>query len=64
DLKRRAFDDLDLHRVEAGTLTHNIGSQKVLQRNGFERFGLAPSYLRIAGEWQDHILFQVLNAQS
>jgi len=64
DMKRRAFEDLDLHRLEAGTLKHNIGSQKVLQRNGFERFGIAPSYLRIAGEWQDHILFQVLNAQS
>ena len=49
-----------LHRVQAGTLVHNAASQAVLARNGFERFGLAPRYLRIAGEWQDHVLFQRL----
>jgi ribosomal-protein-alanine N-acetyltransferase len=47
-----------LHRVEAGTLVHNTGSQRVLERSGFSRFGLAPSYLCIAGGWQDHVLFQ------
>ena len=25
---------------------------------GFERIGLAPQYLKIAGQWQDHELFQ------
>jgi [ribosomal protein S5]-alanine N-acetyltransferase len=58
---RTAFHDLGLHRVEAGTLVHNAGSQRVLERNGFVRFGLAPQYLRIAGRWQDHVLFQVLS---
>jgi [ribosomal protein S5]-alanine N-acetyltransferase len=53
-----AFSRLDLHRIEAGTLPHNIASQRVLERNGFERFGLAPRYLQIAGRWQDHVLFQ------
>jgi ribosomal-protein-alanine N-acetyltransferase len=60
-IKHVAFNQLGLHRIEAGTLRHNIRSQKVLERNGFQRFGLAPRYLKIAGEWQDHILFQVLN---
>ncbi|GAA3625355.1 GNAT family N-acetyltransferase [Microlunatus ginsengisoli] len=55
---RIAFVELGLHRVQAGTLIHNTGSQKVLARNGFERIGLARSYLRIAGSWQDHLLFQ------
>lgn len=58
---RVAFEDLGLHRIEAGALTHNLGSQRVLERNGFERFGLAPAYLQIGGRWQDHILFQLLN---
>ncbi|GAA2442610.1 GNAT family N-acetyltransferase [Agromyces soli] len=49
-----------LHRVQAGTLVHNAASQTVLERNGFTRIGLAPRYLRIAGEWQDHVLFQRL----
>ena len=61
ELKLAAFTRLELHRLEAGTLTGNIRSQRVLERNGFERYGLAPRYLKIAGRWQDHILFQVLN---
>jgi ribosomal-protein-alanine N-acetyltransferase len=56
-----AFGDLRLHRLQAGTLVHNVGSQKVLIRNGFQRIGLAPAYLKIAGTWQDHILFQRIN---
>ncbi|SDE31469.1 GNAT family N-acetyltransferase [Glycomyces harbinensis] len=56
-----AFDELGLFRVQAETLPHNIASQKVLARNGFEPIGLAPAYLKIAGKWQDHLLFQVLN---
>lgn len=63
DIKRIAFEQLGLHRLEAGTLKHNIRSQKVLERNGFERFGLAPNYLKIAGQWQDHVLYQVLNPE-
>ena len=58
---RHAFGALGLHRVEAGTLVHNTGSQRVLERNGFARYGLAPRYLRIAGRWQDHVLYQRLN---
>jgi ribosomal-protein-alanine N-acetyltransferase len=61
EMKRIAFAELGLHRVAAGTLVHNERSQRVLLRNGFERIGLAPRYLNIAGEWQDHVLFQAIN---
>lgn len=47
-----------LHRVEAGTLLHNVASQRVLERAGFEAYGTARAYLFIAGRWQDHRLFQ------
>ncbi|SNS56144.1 [SSU ribosomal protein S5P]-alanine acetyltransferase [Geodermatophilus saharensis] len=59
-----AFGELGLHRVEAGTLVHNLASQRVLERTGFTRYGLAPQYLRIAGRWQDHVLFQRLDPAS
>jgi [ribosomal protein S5]-alanine N-acetyltransferase len=61
DMVQLAFRELRLHRVEAGTLLHNVRSQRVLERNGFVRYGVAPSYLKIAGRWQDHALYQLLN---
>lgn len=51
-------DDFGLHRVQAATLLANHASQSVLTRAGFERIGVAPAYLKIAGRWQDHVLFQ------
>lgn len=57
-IARHARDDIGLHRMQAATLLHNEGSQRVLAANGFERIGVAPRYLRIAGRWQDHVLFQ------
>lgn len=53
-----ARDQLRLHRLQAGTLLHNAASQSVLRKCGFTEFGMAPDYLRIAGRWQDHRLFQ------
>nr|WP_285836483.1 GNAT family protein [Micrococcus luteus] len=55
-----AFGELGLHRVQAEILPHNHASRRVLERNGFQRYGLAPQYLKIAGRWQDHALWQVL----
>ena len=56
-----AFGELRLHRLEAATLLNNAASQRVLARNGFRPFAVAEAYLKIAGKWQDHILFQRLN---
>jgi ribosomal-protein-alanine N-acetyltransferase len=49
---------MGLHRVEAGTMVHNVASQGVLLRAGFEQYGMAPRFLFIAGAWQDHNLYQ------
>jgi len=55
-----AFDELALHRVEAATLVDNLTSQRVLEKNRFEKIGLARDFLRIDGEWRDFLLFQRL----
>ncbi|MEV0197062.1 GNAT family N-acetyltransferase [Nonomuraea sp. NPDC050691] len=59
---RDAHERLGLHRVEAATLVHNVASQRVLEKAGFEVYGLAPNYIHIDGEWRDHRLYQrILN---
>ena len=55
-----AFGRLELHRIEAATLVDNVPSQRVLEKNGFERIGVARRYLRINGSWRDFVLFQRL----
>lgn len=57
---RIARDEERLHRVEAGTRVGNLASQRVLAKAGFEQHGLAPRYLHVGGDWQDHRLFQLL----
>ncbi|XAS69815.1 GNAT family N-acetyltransferase [Micrococcaceae bacterium Sec5.7] len=55
---KAAAEELGLHRVQAATLRDNAASKKILGRAGFQEIGLAPTYLKIAGSWQDHILYQ------
>ncbi|MEM7399186.1 MAG: GNAT family protein [Pseudomonadota bacterium] len=58
------FDSLGLHRLEAACLPTNTASMRLLERVGFEREGLARRYLRINGEWRDHVLYALLEADS
>jgi len=57
-----AFERLGLHRLEAACLPTNIPSRSVLARTGFHQEGYAREYLRIAGKWQDHLLFAILRS--
>lgn len=57
---RFAFDDLGLHRVEAACQPDNYPSRALLEGVGFRFEGLARGYLKIAGEWRDHLLFAIL----
>jgi ribosomal-protein-alanine N-acetyltransferase len=52
-----AFERLGLHRVQAAVMPRNTPSIRVLEKNGFRREGLAPRYLRINDEWEDHAIF-------
>ena len=55
------FTEIELHRIMANYMTNNIRSGKLLEKLGFEKEGLAKSYLKIAGKWEDHILTSKIN---
>lgn len=59
---RFAFANLHLHRVEAACLPRNAASRGVLAKAGFREEGFAPKYLRINGEWEDHVLYAMLES--
>lgn len=52
-----AFEELELHRIEATTLIDNERSQRVLRNCGFKELGICEKYLYINGEWRDHVVF-------
>ena len=52
-----AFEELNLHRLEAGAFEQNIGSQKALLANGFVKEATyhKKSYLKLGDEYCDTI---------
>jgi ribosomal-protein-alanine N-acetyltransferase len=54
------FGTLGLHRLEAACLPSNVASQRLLRKLGFHEEGYARAYLRINGQWHDHLLFAML----
>ncbi len=46
-----------LHRLEAACLPRNEASRRLLLKRGFEQEGFAKAYVKIAGQWEDHVLF-------
>lgn len=55
-----ASPGLGLHRIDAACIPENTPSRRLLQRCGFREIGLAPAYLKINGDWRDHICHQLL----
>lgn len=56
-----AFNTLNLHRIMANYMPHNQRSANVLKRLGFIVEGHARDYLRINGQWQDHVMTSLTN---
>lgn len=53
-------EGLGLHRVQAAIIPANAASLRLAEKCGFRREGLALKYLKIAGDWQDHVLLAKL----
>lgn len=57
---KHMFDCLGMHRIMANYMPGNMASARVLRKLGFEIEGYARSYLKIAGQWEDHVLTSLL----
>jgi len=55
-----AFGPLGLHRVDAFAREENVGSCRVLEKNGFRRVGVSRGHIHIDGRWRDDVMFQKL----
>ncbi|MDG9669188.1 ribosomal protein S5-alanine N-acetyltransferase [Hahella sp. CR1] len=55
------FHHYGLHRIMANYRPENHRSGKLLASLGFEVEGKARSYLKINGEWTDHVLTSLIN---
>ncbi len=62
ELIRFAFEELKLHRVQAGAATENIGSHKVMEKAGMTREGLKRKVLPIRGDWYDNYMYAILES--
>jgi [ribosomal protein S5]-alanine N-acetyltransferase len=58
---RFAFADMRLHRIEANIMPRNVRSIRVVEKLGFINEGMSRKYLKIAGVWEDHIHYVLLN---
>lgn len=56
------FTRCGLHRLEAACIPSNERSIRLLRKSGFEEEGRVRSYLKINGQWCDHLLFARINA--
>lgn len=52
-----AFDCLGLRKLHARVADANIGSARVLEKNGFELEGRLKDYYKIEGSYYDLMLF-------
>ncbi|MEO3944305.1 GNAT family protein [Gorillibacterium sp. CAU 1737] len=55
------FNELTLHRIEAGVMPHHLASIRVLEKAGFHKEGIAQKNVKINGKWEDHQVLAILN---
>jgi RimJ/RimL family protein N-acetyltransferase len=55
-----SFEELHLHRIEAGCATENLASARVLEKVGMRREGSKRKVLPIRGQWVDNYEYAIL----
>ncbi len=55
------FENLNLHRIEAGCAVENIGSIKVLEKAGMIREGRGRQVLPLKSGWSDNFEYSILD---
>ncbi|RAL24037.1 GNAT family N-acetyltransferase [Thermoflavimicrobium daqui] len=54
-----AFYEVNLHRVQAAIMPHNVASLRVIEKVGFRKEGYSKYYLKINGKWEDHLIYAI-----
>jgi RimJ/RimL family protein N-acetyltransferase len=57
------FMSKEIVRVQAGTFTDNMASQKVLEKSGFQREGIIRKGLFAWGKWEDVYIYSLLREE-
>ncbi len=57
---RFAFETLGLHRLDSSARIDNIGSQRALEKAGYNREGIARKAIFHEGRWYDAVLYGLL----
>ena len=58
---KQGFEKYGLIKIEAGTSTENIGSQKVIEKNGFIWVSKEEKVMKINNKWVDGLLYEKCN---
>jgi RimJ/RimL family protein N-acetyltransferase len=59
-----AFGELGLHRLQANVQPDNLRSRQLLDATGWREEGFAQRYLRIDGDWRDHVMYAITAEES
>ncbi len=58
-----AFNELELHRIEAGVMPNNKASIRVLEKAVFHKEGIARKKVKINGKWEDHQVLAIIHPE-